>query len=155
VTRDDALAEVRDLIDRRAQVDSHIRRAIQVAKDAGCEITEIAAAAGVGRQTIYRWLETPSPVRVDVAEVIDDALARMIGHVGPGTIDQLTAGLRSDQLDVKIRRFRLGVRNVQPGTLDPELRAILGTASEAIAAAERTHERSRVWPSTIALGTGI
>lgn len=149
----DDLADLAGLMAQKARVEELIRDATRRAVDAGHQVTEIAAAAGVTRQTVYRWMDGTKRVRVDVREVLNDALGKMIGHVGEATTAQLCAGLASGQVDVKVRRYRLGVQNLAVERPDAELRAALAAASEVIDAAEAVHGRSGRWPTTVTLGT--
>lgn len=149
----DVLAELTVLMAQKARVEELIRDATRRAVDGGHQVTEIAAAAGVTRQTVYRWMDGTKRVRVDVRDVLNDALGKMICHVGEATTVELLAGLASGQVDVKIRRFRLGVKNLDISQPDDELRAALVMASEVIDTAEGVYRRTSRWPRTVTLGT--
>lgn len=56
----DALDAVTTAAGQRQAATTRLQAAVTEAHQAGAEITAIAAAAGVGRQTIYRWLATRS-----------------------------------------------------------------------------------------------
>lgn len=59
-TADERAARLRECAEARVeaeQAERRLREAAVAARQAGCEITQIARACGVGRQTAYRWCD--------------------------------------------------------------------------------------------------
>lgn len=128
-TAADALDAVTEAAQLRQAATDQLRGAVAAAHTQGAEITAIAAAAGIGRQTVYRWLALDGDGQtVDVAQALDDALAVTAGLVSATTASQVMAGVRSRDLGVKMRRLQLGLKNLPPDaltSLDSEDRARL------------------------------
>lgn len=116
-----ASAQVRDW--ETAQVET-----ARTALRSGATVTEVAEAAGVTRQTIYRWRkpgasrldkdyggekpELPEQITMRTSVVLNAALAEILA-VGVGdqaTTDDLVAGLNARALNVKARRIGRGTR---------------------------------------------
>ena len=78
----DMLTEVTTLARRRVQVEQELRAAIAAAHDAGETITQLAEAAQVTRQTIYRWLamETGETSGASI-QSIRDAVSMLAGYL--------------------------------------------------------------------------
>lgn len=106
---------------------------VEAATRPDANITAIADEAGVGRQTVYRWLRQAGHDGVlrNPAGALDDALSVLV-ELGAGPLPELLAGLRTRDASAKARRLRLGMDNLPPGTqISEEQRAILAVGHEA------------------------
>ena len=136
-----ALDDVAAAAARRDAAAAALVDAVAAAKADGEEIAGIARAAGVGRQTIYRWLTnrgTAAPVTVWTA--LDDGLVILADLVSADTRGQVTAALSSRDVRVKLRRWDLGWKNITPGAqhdLDDQERAVLDLAGKVAGKVQR------------------
>lgn len=146
---DALLTELAALAARRRDLDEQIRAVVAQAVAADVEIATLARTADVTRQTIYRWAQWAAG-RINVADAIDGALALLLETASPATASAITVGLSTQQIDAKIRRLRLAVKNMpaQPGD---DLRAALSVAVSAAAAAEDVRAKTGRWPVTVTL----
>lgn len=145
------LAVVGHLRQQERDIEVRVRGAVKAAHAAGATPTDLARAAEVTRPTIYRWLREDADMTVDLAEVLDDTLQRLATRVSSNTANQLLKGIGFPDIDVKIRRYRLGVANLNPADLDDELRAVLMLASQTLDAAQYVHTKSGRWPQQVTL----
>lgn len=109
--------------------------AIVDAVKAGIPVSDVATAAGITRQTVYRIAQAggggPAQPRTR-REVLDDALYALI-ELGAGPAHELASGLRTDRLDAKARRVQLGAKNVASGgELTDEISQGLLAAAEVL-----------------------
>ena len=95
-------------------------------------------------------MQETTGLTVNVAEVLDDALTQLAGHMSDYTAAQILRGVGHPDIDVKIRRYELGVKNLQPGALDDELRAVLMLASATLAQA-RFCKHGQDWPKEVSV----
>lgn len=105
---------------------------VEAATRPDANITAIAAEAGVGRQTVYRWLRQAGHDGVlrNPAGALDDALSVLV-ELGAGPLPELLAGLRTRDASAKARRVRLGMDNLPRTQISEEQRAILAVGHEA------------------------
>lgn len=95
-----------------AAATARVKSAVAAARAAGIEVTAIASAADVTRQTVYRWAaESTSTPAVHVRRTLDAALAAMIAY-SPTASGSLAHALTSHDPRVKVRRLRLAVSNL-------------------------------------------
>jgi len=131
----EALTNVARAAGRQARAARALRQEVAAAHVAGEQVTDIAAAAEVGRQTVYRWLAMETQhVGGKPRKAIAEALRMMATHLtDPYQIDQLTKRADSDDDDVMVRGLTMG-RSWLAGTtptLSDDERAILAMATEA------------------------
>lgn len=90
--------------------------AMQTALAEGVSIVDIAKAAGVTRQTVYRITRSEThPGRSDV-EVLDAGLGALLELGLPTTVaSEVTKALMHSDPLVKARRVRLAIANLPPG----------------------------------------
>lgn len=131
----DMLTEVTTLARRRVQVEQELRAAIAAAHDAGETITQLAEAAQVTRQTIYRWLamETGETSGASI-QSIRDAVSMLAGYLDSYHASQLHARVNARDEVVLLGGLQMGRAWVTPQVareMTPEDLAILALAGEA------------------------
>ncbi len=108
---------------------------IGAAVEAGIPVSDVATAAGLTRQTVYRIVRTGGggpAQRRSRRDILDDALYALI-ELGAGPAHELASGLRTDRLDAKARRVQHGARNAPPGAqLTDEISQGLLAAAEIL-----------------------
>lgn len=112
---------------------ARLRASVVQAQQAGTSISDLAAAAGVTRQTIYRWIamEGQGGKASDPEGAISEALRMLLPHLGPYEADQVTKRLGGDSA-MLLRALHIARAGLPPATkLDDEERACLGLATEA------------------------
>lgn len=127
-------------------------------------IASIATAAGVTRQTVYRWMamETGSGGdSVPLVRTLDDALALMAAiTTSPSAAETIPRRIGGGvSIEAKLLGLRIGASNMPPvRALSEDERAIIFLGTGAAAAAERYHERYGKWPYRVyvgGVGTGL
>ncbi|WP_182872728.1 helix-turn-helix domain-containing protein [Mycobacteroides abscessus] len=132
------------------EAEAAFRATVLAAIDAGHPITQVADAAQVTRQTIYRWSEaTGDSSRVDVAELLDDALTVAVEWGSPFTAEYV-AGLRSKDLAVKARRTHAAAARI-PLDVSPEHSRVLGQAAAVAARVLTALDEGHRPPRTVTL----
>ena len=76
------LVQIEDAARESRAAAARLQEAVRGAVDAGESIATVARAAGVTRQTIYRWVES-SPVAPSAAQAMADALMHLSTYLEP------------------------------------------------------------------------
>lgn len=153
---DDVVAHAKALRDTEQQ----LRKAVAQAHAVGEPVTEIAKAAGVRRQTVYRWVEQYKNLgehgrsSVHVQRAINDALAVMVVVAGLANQRTLLDRINTDDMKAKILGIRIGTASMgaKPGSLKEVAAADLATVEtgkQAAIAAERAWKNTGHWPEYV------
>lgn len=116
------------------------------ASQEGEKITAIAKAAGVGRQTIYRWINddlVTKRIRVDVT--MEKALAILAGYGHAASARYL--GGKGTPIG-RMAALKTGITELLP-KVDEEERLILQEAAFAAAEAERLYHQNGSYPNVV------
>lgn len=147
------LRQVRLLAAQYAEAERDLRTAVRAAREAGDSVADIATAALVTRQTIYRWTSMDDD-RVNVRDTISDALVLLSGLVSHEIAGQLSRRIGHKEIPVLLLGLRMGTANLMPsassGVTTEEL-LLLGQAQIAADAATRHHARTGRWPEMVTL----
>ena len=128
------LQDVAQAASDAAAAQAELRRAIRRAYEEDASISDLARAAAVGRQTIYRWLTLDDPAQpVPPATAINDALTLMATLVEPYDADQIRRRMGGSQVSqlLALRIGRKGISQETYASLTDEERDILALATEA------------------------
>ena len=136
-----------------AQAEAELRRLVRVAHSERMPISEIAAATGKTRQTIYRWLETGARGRLNVSQTLDQALHVLAGNIGPTNAANVRrrAGHKPD---VQALGMKIGLSSLDSQGLagmDDEEKGILKLGQEVLAAAQSKKAQTGAWPTHVTL----
>lgn len=137
----------------------HLRASVALAVAADVPISHVADAAGVGRPTIYRWIReheeaAPASFTVEVGPALTDGITVLRSAVPPYTAGELAKRADDRSMWMRINTLRLGMKNVDPEgwrTLSERETGLVYIATAVATIAERYHERTRQWPSTVTL----
>lgn len=150
----DHIDQIVDASAEAARAQARLRETVQAAVRAGLAVSEVAAAAGVTRQTVYRWADQGRAVKVDLRETLDQALVILGAMIGPTNASAVRARVGGTP-EQQMLGLKMGLSSLQPGdldALDEEERGIITTAQEAVAAARRHRETHGDWPKRVTLG---
>lgn len=143
------LRKVRAAAQAQAAATDLLAAAVREAMAApGRDVTAIARAAGITRQTAYRWAAADGH-HVTVVDALDDALQVIAGALDHHAAADVTRGIGRSP-DVQIRRLRLGLSNLA-GTPTGAEREVIARALVVADAAQRVHDRSGMWPETVVI----
>lgn len=124
-----SLEEIAYVAEKTREWEHALIACVEAARAEGASIAAIAKAAGVTRQTIYRWLRGESrPRSASTRKALDDGLeALLVAGVGPATTADITSALRSNELAIKAARMVRGIRGLSRpiNQLDEEPRALI------------------------------
>ena len=137
--------------------EEELRLAVAEAKAAGAPVGAIADAAGVTRQTVYRWLEQSvgASHRADLRETLDAALELLAEHVGDTNRPTLLARLASREIGPKVLGIRIGTSSLPPGfsaRATDEERLTITSGTEAAQEALRARDQTGEWPEWVRMG---
>lgn len=153
--REYALTRVADSARAQEAAMRTLRTDVAEAHAAGVAIADLARAARVTRQTIYRWLEAPPTGSVPVKETLTDALTLVATLVSPYIGSQVNDRVRNGETDVMIRGLDLGMKALPPDVL-PRLtdgeRQLLATARTVASQAQQAHRAHGKWPEAVRIG---
>ena len=121
---------------------ARLREIVAQEHRAGTSPTDLAKAAGVTRQTIYRWLalegegaKVPNP-----EAAIREALRMLLPHLGPYEAEQVVKRIDGDAA-MLLRALKMAKAGLPPAAkFDDEERACLGLAAEAQVLLQRRHD---------------
>lgn len=134
-----------------------LRRAVAEAKHAGSEVSAIARAAGVTRQTIYRWIASEGEVRplFDVGDALDEALLLLATIVGEPGATTLRKRHGHPRLEVRALGVQIGMANlphdIQDQLTGDELQ-ILSAGALVLDRGRNYHRKYGEWPRTVPVG---
>lgn len=124
-----SLEEVAYVAEKTHEWEHALIACVEAARVEGASIAAIAKAAGVTRQTIYRWLRGESrPQSAPTLRALDDGLeALLVAGIGPATTADITSALRSKDLMIKAGRMVRGIRGLSRpiNELDEDARATI------------------------------
>ena len=147
------LADVRAAADAATAAQAALRAAVQAAVTAGAAVSDVAAAAGVTRQTIYRWADQGEAVRLPVQQTLGAALLVLADVIGPTNRPTVLARVHGGPeqqllgLDIALRSLDVGGLEA----LDEEQRATIKTGQAVAQAARRFRAARGEWPATVAV----
>lgn len=145
------LQEVTRAALRAQQAQQDLTQAATRAREAGDNISAIAEAAGVTRQTIYRWtsqagMGTEPGAPLPVRETLDQGLAILMAHGNAHAARYL--GGRGTIVGA-IAAWETGLKDLQMSRLDEEERAVLSQVSLVVGLAKTGHARTGQWPQAV------
>lgn len=124
----ETLEELQQAADAVTQANDALRAVVVRATSApNANITAIADAAKVTRQTVYRWRDEADPdgEPADPVTALDDALRALLA-AGVGPVHEVHAGLGTSNRAAKARRVLLVARNTAPAhRVSDELRTAI------------------------------
>lgn len=147
------LADIRAAADAAAAAQTNLRAAVQAAVDAGAAVSDVATAAGVTRQTIYRWADQGTATRLPVQETLGAALLVLADVIGPTNRPTVLARVHGSP-EQQLRGLDIALKSLDVGgleSLDEEQRGVVATAQAVAAAARRQHASGGGWPSSVAV----
>lgn len=134
----------------RAQ--DHLRDVASRARLDGIPIATIAEAAGVTRQTVYRWTQRVDGVAggqaADVRATLDQGLIILAAH-GHHQASRYIGG--SGTITGALAAWKAGTHGLVMDQLDEDEQATMRQVSTVVGLAKRYHSRTGVWPRTVAL----
>ncbi|NKX94234.1 hypothetical protein HF995_13310 [Sanguibacter hominis ATCC BAA-789] len=134
----------------RAQ--AHLRDRVREAVALGRSVTEVAAAADVTRQTVYRWAEDTSRTLI-VRDALDEALTLLATVIGP-THEPAVRALVGAGVEAQVAGTAVALASLTDTAttqLDARGRATVTTATRIVEAARAAHDATGTWPSTVTL----
>lgn len=146
------LADIERLAARHGEAMAALRRAVAAARAADVDVAAIARAAGVTRQTVYRWATEGDKVAVPVAGALNGALEVLMSCVTSNTARDVAKGLGSHRIDAKVRRYQLAMSNVDPAAfkaLDEDEHAAIHLAGLVVGVLADLGPNADRWPATI------
>lgn len=130
-----AMDAVRQSANDSEEAAQRLRAEVVRAHRLGVSVTELATAARVTRQTIYRWVAVEgSPERPRPAAAIREALRIMLPLLDPYQADQVSRRMHSrdmDQLLLALKMSRTWLPADALRELSEEGRLAIGMATEA------------------------
>lgn len=145
------LQEVTRTALRAQQAQADLTHAASRARQAGDSIAAIAGAAGVTRQTIYRWTSEmggDQSAPLDVRDTLDMGLAILASH-GDTTAGRYVGGRGT--IVGALAAWKTGLLNVGLNALSEEERAMVGQVSLVVGLAERSHAQHGTYPRRVTI----
>lgn len=132
-----------------------LKAAVAEAVAADDDVTAIARAADVGRQTVYRWAKDHSGTGggVRTATALSEALAILAAVVGPTNQATIATRVTHPDIPVKILGIEIGIKSLpDQSQLTEEERSIISTGAEVAAKARQIHTERGTWPEWVTIG---
>jgi hypothetical protein len=131
--RHEILSRIETAAAEVARASARLRELVaQAVAGQSATVAEIAQAADVTRQTVYRWsahVTLDGRMYGNAGAAMNEALYALI-EAGAGPSHELVAGLRTGDRTAKARRVLLGAKNV-PSTVSEEQRSVIGVGCVA------------------------
>lgn len=148
MTPDEALSEVGMAAQSAATSQEQLKLSVLRAKEAGAEIAAIARAAGVTRQTAYKWADGFPGVKYNVRQEIDRGLTILASH------GNISAAKRIGGRGVIIgalAAWKTGIQGLPWDRIDEAERATLREISAVLAEAQNAKDRTGEYPEWVVI----
>lgn len=156
----DHIQDIERIAGQYAAIEDELRHAVARAKRGGFQVAEIARAARVTRQTVYRWIaqqdddpENSSAGRMEVRRSLDDALILMPSMMSGPNARTVAQRAKMDDVSVKVLGMQIATASFRGrySELSDEDQSIITTGQRVASAAQQIFDRTRRWPNTVKL----
>ena len=155
MSSESAIARVEHHAQAVAAASTDLRTAITEAVAGGAQKTKVAAAAGITRQTLDRWLgDAPASRSVPVLPVIREGCMVILEHLPADRAAWVLGRLDTDRVDAACRTLEYAMKAAPVQVMDRISagdQAIMVRALRAVSEARRVHERDGDWPKRVRL----